>query len=694
MANGTDRPAPQEEHRESKGTVPREQPDPSLDLRTREQRLDEVIAAYLQAVEAGQAPSREELLARHLDLATELAAFFADQDRFARLAPPLRALVTTVRPERAAAEPPAAGARIGYFGDYELLGEIARGGMGIVYRARQRSLRRVVALKMIRAVHTTSPADLRRFHTEAEMIAALDHPHIVPIHEIGEFQEQHYFTMKLIDGGNLTQRLDDVGLPHLDRTTGKDPQGRRWRADEIAERQVQIARLMIPVVQAVHYAHQRGLLHRDLKPANILLDTQGRPHITDFGLAKHVQDDPGLTQSGAIVGTPSYMAPEQACGRREALTTAADVYSLGAILYELLTGRPPFRAETPLATLRQASEREPIRPGSLNPCVNTDLETICLKCLEKEPGRRYASAQALAEDLQRFVDQEPIHARRRGLARRLGRWPGRHRRALVLAAAVGLLLGFLMILHLLRVIERQRRAEIAAILDVEEMRRFDAEQLRHEEKARADANFQRARQAVDEMLAALAENTLAQTPQAQAARQKLLENAATFYRTLAREKANDPALLQRIGQAQLQLGELQRQLGRTEDAQASLQAALALFQILVQESPQNPAYRADLARTQECLGNVLLDSGRAPEAEAKYRQALALWEKLATASPRTPAYRVGQAAAYQDLSRLLQAAGRLPEAEAMLRKAMALQQGMLRDKAAPAQQQEKSKPRK
>src|SRR5579884_3899249 len=452
----------------------------------REERLDEVIAAYLQAAETGQAPSREELLARHLDLANELAAFFADQDRFASLAPPLRALVTTVRPAEPAAEPPAAGARIGYFGDYELLDEIARGGMGVVYRARQHSLRRQVALKMIRAVHTTSPADVRRFQTEAETIAALDHPHIVPIHEVGEFQGQHYFTKKLIDGGNLTQRLDDVGLPHIDRKTGKDPQGHVWRAEQIAERQAAIARLMIPIAQAVHYAHERGLLHRDLKPANILLDAKGQPHITDFGLVKQLQDDPGLTQSGAIVGTPCYMAPEQASGRREALTKAADIYSLGAILYELLTGRPPFRGETPLETLRQASEREPIRPGSLNPRVERDLEAICLKCLEKEPSRRYVSGQALAEDLQRFVDHEPINARRPRVGDRLCKWAWRHWHALAIVAVLWLLLLLLWGIIVVAKVRAQREAERAA-MGVEraavEAQRFRASQQMYQTAA-------------------------------------------------------------------------------------------------------------------------------------------------------------------------------------------------------------------
>jgi WD40 repeat protein len=389
--------------------------------------LSGVIAAYLQAVDGGAPPQPQELVQHYPHLAGQLRHFLATQAHLERLAQPLRegdgsaADAPTPAPDPGspakATNTPALADTVRYFGDYELHGEIARGGMGVVYRARQVSVNRPVALKMILAGALATDADVRRFKDEAETAANLDHPHLVSIYEVGEHQGQHYFSMRLLEGGSLAQRLH-----HYQH----DPRG--------------AAQLIATVARAVHHAHQRGLLHRDLKPGNILLDAQGQPHVTDFGLAKRLQGGGGLTQSGAIVGTPEYMTPEQAAGRKD-LTTAADVYSLGAILYALLTGRPPFRNDNVLDTLIQVVEAEPPPPHALNPKVDRDLETICLKCLHKEPARRYGSMEALADDLERWLHGEPIRARRVGTLERAAKWVRRKPAAAALLGVLALALG-------------------------------------------------------------------------------------------------------------------------------------------------------------------------------------------------------------------------------------------------------------
>ncbi|MFN0125433.1 MAG: protein kinase domain-containing protein, partial [Verrucomicrobiales bacterium] len=276
------------------------------------------------------------------------------------------------------------------FGGYVLLEEVARGGMGIVYKARQQQVQRTVALKVMVSGQFSSPDSVERFLTEADAAASLDHPNIVPVYEVGEFEGQPFFSMKLIDGRSLAHRLAGLESPMPQR---------------------EAAELLAKLARAVHYAHQRGILHRDIKPGNVMLDAQGEPHLMDFGLAKLVENDSTLTRTMAMLGTPSYMSPEQARGQTKELTTAVDVYGLGAILYELLAGQPPFAGGTTMETVRQVLEKELRRPSVFNPAVDRDLDTICLKCLEKDPGRRYGSAEALASDLDRWRRHEPILAR-------------------------------------------------------------------------------------------------------------------------------------------------------------------------------------------------------------------------------------------------------------------------------------------
>jgi len=285
------------------------------------------------------------------------------------------------------------------FGDYELLGRVARGGMGVIYKARQICLNRIVAVKMMLPGLLVSEAEASRFQNEAEVIANLRHPNIVAVHEVGAHDGQRYFSMDYVEGQSLAAVVRDHPLPA--RTA---------------------ARYVKVIAEAIQYAHQQGILHRDLKPSNVLLDKAGNPRITDFGLAKRLASDSRLTATGTVLGTPSYMPPEQADGKTRRIGPASDVYSIGAILYELLTGRPPFQAATPLDTILLVLNTEPIAPRKLNPKLSRDLQTICLKCLEKDPRWRYQTAQELADDLDRYLKREPIKARPINLLYRGWRW--------------------------------------------------------------------------------------------------------------------------------------------------------------------------------------------------------------------------------------------------------------------------------
>lgn len=398
------------------------------------------------------------------------------------------------------------------FGDYEILERIARGGMGVVYKARQISLNRLVALKIIPGSELANPVERQRFRIEVEAAASIDHPRIVPIYEVGERDGYYFYSMRLIEGGNLAQHMA------------------RYQEDHRAA-----ARLIISAARGIHYAHQRGILHRDLKPANILLDNDGRPHVADFGVAKNLraefvpaprgadrsssgeprkadatgsceatssrpESDPAadsqrqrpasgeldLTQVGEIVGTPSYMAPEQASGKKGVITVAVDIYSLGAILYEMLTGRPPFKGPTRMATVRQVLTERPIPPRQLNPRIDRDLESICLKCLEREPQHRYASAEALAEDLERWLAGEPILAAPRPWWYRTLKWMKRRptMAALVAATALVTALGLTGVTWQARLAhsqaERAWLAELALLAEREQLRNALARGQRQE----------------------------------------------------------------------------------------------------------------------------------------------------------------------------------------------------------------------
>jgi serine/threonine-protein kinase len=348
-------------------------------------RLDDAVIDYLEAVEAGKTPDRADY--------PDLAEFFADEDAVFHWTAPLREAVqpgatvadvgkTVDRADRATPAP-----RLTSFGDYEVLEELGRGGMGVVYKARHTKLNRLVALKMILAGDHADAEHTARFLAEARAVARFQHPHIVQIHEIGEHEGRPYFSLEFVEGGNLAERLK--GAPLSDK---------------------EAAQLVEILARAAHHAHERGIVHRDLKPANVLLLPDGTPKIADFGLARFLGTDSGQTADGAVLGTPSYMAPEQAAGRGGQIGPLTDVYSLGAILYECLTGRPPFKGATLMETLLLVQQEPPDRPRLYNPRVSRSLQAICLMCLAKDPNDRYPSAEALADDLEAYLRGEPVRA--------------------------------------------------------------------------------------------------------------------------------------------------------------------------------------------------------------------------------------------------------------------------------------------
>jgi tetratricopeptide (TPR) repeat protein/predicted Ser/Thr protein kinase len=484
---------------------------------------------------------------------------------------------------------------------YEVVGELGRGGMGVVYRAYQASLNRTVAVKVIRAFGFASEAARRRFQNEAEAVAQLDHPHIVPVYETGRGRGLDYFSMRLVPGASLDRRIGE------------------YAADSRAA-----ARLVAVVAEAIHHAHQRGILHRDLKPANILVDDRGAPHVTDFGLAHPVEPGGGdLTHSGALVGTPSYMAPEQTKGVKGALTTATDVYGLGGILYALLTGRAPHAGSSLVETLDMVRDTPPEPPSKQNPHVPRDLEVICLKCLEKDPRRRYADAQAMADDLARWLDGRPIAARPVGPATRARMWCRRH----PLPAALAALLVLSVVAGFAAVTAQWRTA------------------VRERNKAAKMVDFLTNR--------VLAESSTEVHPLGDrfTVVEMLDRAAARIGGDFHDEPGVEAAIRETIGGSYLSLGEYAK-------AEPHLRAALKLDGELY-----GPEHRATL-HVNSMLTALLAESGRDGEAEPMLRRHLEACRRAL--GPEDPA----TLDAANQLGALLRKLRRLGEAEPMLRQAL------------------------
>ena len=460
-------------------------------------------------------------------------------------------------------------------GDYELLEEVGRGGQGVVYRARQKSLNRTVALKIISLGQWASQAHLKRFRREAEAAASLDHPSIVPIYEVGERQGSCYFSMKFVEGGQLDEVVKHEPMPIR-------------RAVEL------IAKL----ARTVHYAHEHGILHRDIKPGNILLDQNGEPHLTDFGLARLLETESTITRTLEVMGTPSYMAPEQAAGETTKLNKATDIYGLGAVFYQLLTGHPPFAGGTSWETIRLLLDTEPRQPRLWNRKISRDLSTICLKCLEKDPQRRYSSALALAEDLEHWLKHEPIRAKRSGFLRHVGKWARREPAiAALIASLVALAAAIGWNVWKSELISRPETKGIAVLpfenlspdpdnaifaegIHEEILSRFEMTQLRmennHAEAVRLlqtrQAQFQFASQidqGTNQVILAFAQRLAGDT----AATKATAEQARDTLKPLCRDQPDNSFLAQQLALANAALGEKEMALSEAERATTLLPSA-------------------------------------------------------------------------------------------------------------------------
>ena len=538
--------------------------------------------------------------------------------------------------------------RIRYFGDYELLEEIARGGMGIVYRARQASLNRIVAVKVLLFGKFSSDDFVRRFKTEAQAAAALQHSNIVAIHEVGEHDGQPYFSMDYIEGKSLATLTRDNPLSAK-----------------------QSAAYLKTLAEAIHYAHQRGVLHRDLKPSNVIIDLQNQPRVTDFGLAKRMEDDAEITPTGQVLGSPNYMPPEQANRKNGDVSTASDVYSLGAILYHLLTGRPPFVGETPLETLHHVLHSELVAPRLLRPKTPRDLETICLKCLEKEPARRYGSAQELADDLDRLLGGEAIRARPVSPCERFWRWCWRNPGiASVSAIALIILLAGTIVSTVLAV--RAKRAEQFVRMEMagnDKVVEFLHELLEGIPQAVAEGRDPAMMQELVDKAVARMNKELPMHHRAEA---NLLYNIGHIYLDL-HAYARAEAIFRDIVAAEAQLhgsnhvhvaqalgllGQLFIEQGRLQEAEAAVTSALTIAQRSAGKEP------AAFEEAQTEMAGVRLKQGKFAEAETLSRQVLtARQRRLGEEHPEV-------LTSLNNLSAVLLNQGKLNEAEKIFQKVL------------------------
>ncbi|MBI1314753.1 protein kinase [bacterium] len=515
-----------------------------------------------------------------------------------QLTPEIRSRLARLRsrPTSSSARPPDK-----VIGDYEILGELGQGGMGVVYRARQRKANRIVALKVIRPDRLSGMSEstrtrmIDRFRNEAQAAGRLQHDNLVTVFEVGEADGCHYFSMPFIEGGSLAEKLRDGPLENR-----------------------QAAEFLEPICRAVHAAHQLGILHRDIKPQNILIEhaTQ-RPRIADFGLAKLATDEQTLTKTGEAMGTPPYMPPEQFNSAADA-TAQSDVYSLGATLYHALSGRPPFQAASTFATMRQVLEHEPVALQQLNTAVDRDLSTICMKCLEKDPARRFESAAALADELRRYLDGKPILSRPISRTARLLKWCRRNRilAGAIFVTATGLLFGGV---SLAVAYVKTEDARIAVEKSLGETKQ--AQEL-------SEASFQDALEAVNQFFTHVSEDRLLNEPGSQELRRELLDLARNYYLRFLDRRSNDPTVRDELAATHFRLGLITEELDSPQAAVESLETARKQQSELLGETPDSKPRRRALSRTLAALGRVATLNGDLDTATQLFEQTRTMRQQL------------------------------------------------------------------
>jgi serine/threonine protein kinase len=651
----------------------------------REARLNDVLATYFESVEAGQPEDQEVLLARHPDLAAELATFFKEQAQVHGLGGWLRSLVQTRPPSTGAPE----NTITGILGDYRILREVGRGGMGVVYEAEQISLGRRVALKVLPFAATMDPRQLQRFHNEARAAAGLEHPHIVPVYGVGCERGVHYYAMKFIEGQSLAEMISGVArsesskgvadpkstpFEDSERATLVDSLGSdstsavaafsTQRAPRDAAVFRQIGQWGIEAAEALEHAHSVGIVHRDIKPANLMIDGQGKLWITDFGLARTAADA-GLTITGDVLGTLRYMSPEQALARHGLVDHRTDVYSLGVTLYELLAGRPAVDGKDRQQILNAITLDEPQPPRALDPAIPHDLETIVLKAMEKEPGDRYATAKDLANDLQHFLEDRPVVARRPTSWERAAKWTRRHRTVVrAVSAALAITVVALAASTLLAWRAYQAEAEQRQLADI---------RLREAKEQRRQA-----RRAVDKMYVEVARDWLDRQPQMGDLQKQFMQEVLQYYKTFAEEEAEDEEEQFDRARAYSRVGRiLMFSFDQHFQARAPLLEANALLEGLARQAPDNSAYTAELAETQILLHFSGVESGC-----QLLERSVALMEGLVERFPAEPDYRYSLVYSLGTLAEACVGPGRLQEGERFARRAISLAEELVRGPAA------------